>query len=370
MQCQKCKREIPDDAALCCYCGRRIQKAAGHKRHRPNGAGSVYKLTDKHRTKPWAMAKGGKVLGLYATKAAAMEALEKLSGKPIGDAIDLTLADIHTLWMAQHYPRIKDDAKLAYDSAWAKLEPLAGRKMRTLRTEDVQKIVDADVEKGLSRSTTQKIRTLYSQLCQYAMKKDIIDRNYAQFLILPKQKAIIRDVFTDEDIRRLKDDAADGNETSMVILILIYTGYRLNELLLKPLDQVDLEMGVLFGGEKTDAGRNRIVTINPAIRPYVEYFASRATGSLFLSGYSGNLLRNNFARRDFAETLERLQISGPDRKLHPHCTRYTFATRAKSAGVDDDALKRVMGHTDFRLTSDVYIQNDIDRIRAEMDKIR
>lgn len=135
------------------------------------------------------MAKGGKILGRYATKTAAQEALEKLAGKPIGDAIDLTLQEI-SHFEGPALPRLKEDACLAYDLAWSKLEPLAPRKMRTLRTEDVQKIVDADVAKGRSRSTVKKIQTLYSQLCQYAMRKDILDRNYADFLVLPRQEPV------------------------------------------------------------------------------------------------------------------------------------------------------------------------------------
>lgn len=275
MLCPKCRREIPDDSNICCYCGRVIHRLEPRPRKRPNGSGSVYKLTDKRRTRPWVMAKGGKILGRYATKTAALEALEKLAGKPIGDAIDLTLEEIYTLWKAQHYPRLKEDASLAYDLAWSKLEPLAARKMRTLRTEDVQKIIDADVEKGRSRSTVKKVQTLYSQLCQYAMRKDIIDRNYADFLVLPRQKPVQRDTFTEAEIKTLKADADAGNETSMIILILIYTGYRINELLQKRRDQVDLEQGVMYGGEKTAAGRGRVVVINDAILPYVRYFMPR-----------------------------------------------------------------------------------------------
>ena len=105
--------------------------------------------------------------------------------------------------------------------------------MRTLRTEDVQAIVDADVAKGCGRSTTDKIRILYSQLCQYAMRKDIIDRNYTQYLVPPRRQPVQRDTFTEDEILRICADADAGNETSMIIIILIYTGYRINELLKK-----------------------------------------------------------------------------------------------------------------------------------------
>lgn len=127
------------------------------------------------------------------------------------------------------------------------------------------------------------------------MRKDVIDRNYADFPLLPRQKPVLRDTFTEKEHQRLKADAHAGGETSMVILI--YSGYRINELL-KRRDQVDLDKEILYGGMKTPTGKSRFLVIHPAIRPYVEYFGDRATGPLLLSGYSGNLLRSNFARRD------------------------------------------------------------------------
>ena len=45
MNCPKCLKLIPDDALLCCYCGKRIQQDPNRKKKekRPNGTGNVYK---------------------------------------------------------------------------------------------------------------------------------------------------------------------------------------------------------------------------------------------------------------------------------------------------------------------------------------
>lgn len=94
-----------------------------------------------------------------------------------------------------------------------------------------------------------------------------------------------------------------------------------------PMGGVDLQRWIFVGGEKTEAGRNRIVPILGVIRPFVSYFYERATGDLFLSGYSGNLSGGNFRKRDYYPTLERLGIRTAQRRMNPHSYRYTLATR-------------------------------------------
>ena len=44
MICPRCNKEIPSDAALCCYCGRVFQrKPVSHVHQRSNGTGTAYK---------------------------------------------------------------------------------------------------------------------------------------------------------------------------------------------------------------------------------------------------------------------------------------------------------------------------------------
>ena len=61
------------------------------------------------------------------------------------------------------------------------------------------------------------------------------------------------------------------------MVILIYSGYRINELL-KRRDQVDLDKEILYGGMKTPTGKSRFLVIHPAIRPYVEYLGTAPQG--------------------------------------------------------------------------------------------
>lgn len=124
-----------------------------------------------------------------------------------------------------------------------------------------------------------------------------------------------------------------------------------------------------FSTPNTASRKNRIVPILSVIRPFVEYFHARATGDLFLSGYDGNIKGDNFRKRDYYPTLERLGIRTAQRRMNPHSCRYTLATRGHSLSIDDDTLSKILGHADFDVTSDIYIQDDISKLHQEMSKL-
>lgn len=369
MVCPKCKKSIPDDAALCCYCGKVFIRKKRQVRRRPRGTGSIRKLTDIRRSKPYRVERCGQWLGDFPTAEAAQVFLDKINAKPrLADSINMTLNDCHDLWLERDYIKLTPKGKETYDTIWPKFEAVKDLKMRDITAETIQPLIDEEVHKGRSRSQQEKIRSMYSLLCQIAMEKDIIDRNYASFLRLSSQGAVVRDVFTSSEIQTVLEDAATC-ETSKIIAILLYTGFRINELLLMPHNRVNVQEWYFIGGEKTEAGMDRIVPIVNTIRPFVQYFYDRAKGPQFLSGYAGNQTASNFRRRDYYPTLERLGIRSEDRQMRPHSCRYTLATRGHSLGIDNDTLVKILGHADFDTTSQYYIQADLDKLHSEMAKI-
>ena len=72
---------------------------------------------------------------------------------------------------------------------------------------------------------------------------------------------------------------------------------------------------------KTEAGENRYVPIHPKIKEYIEYYYNRTTA---------------------------------DELYSPHCTRHTFITNAKSAKIDEYALKVIVGHEIGDVTEEIY----------------
>ena len=133
---------------------------------------------------------------------------------------------------------------------------------------------------------------------------------------------------------------------------------RIGELFSLPL--ADYHETYVVGGEKTKAGRDRVIPIRPEGKPYFAYFAEKATGKLLLSGYEGQKIPANFRRRDYYPMLDRLGI----KRKTPHATRHTYATRAVKEGLPPEFLQKIIGHADYSTTANIYTHLDPDTLVA------
>ncbi|MDR0406313.1 MAG: site-specific integrase [Clostridiales bacterium] len=227
----------------------------------------------------------------------------------------------------------------------------------------------------LSRSTKTKVRILCGLLYKYAMQNDICNKNYACFIKLPKAEKTEKSIFTDLEIKRLESNVSIPYADT--ILILIYTGLRISELLELSRFGVDLKAMTITGGLKTDAGKNRTVPIHPKILPYIKKYyddgcdrlitKSRETGDKnnkkIVSGVP--ITAKYYRKSIFAPIMEQLGIVGKT----PHATRHTCATLLARAGADTNAIKMILGHSDYAFTADTYTHTDVNFLKEQMVKI-
>ena len=69
--------------------------------------------------------------------------------------------------------------------------------------------------------------------------------------------------------------------------------------------------------------------------------------------------------------MRELGINKPDdpHRIKPYAMRHTFATLAYQAGVKPDLLIKMIGHTNIKFTSKVYIHNNIAEYAREIQKV-
>lgn len=355
VQCRKCKAKMPDDGKFCPYCGTRQEREPRKTLKRANGTGTVYRLQGRRR-RPWAAAKNRTIIGYYETKAAALEALNRLTGRSLDERYNMTFEDVFQAWKEEHYKEITDAGRASYNRAFDVFSPLHKKKFRELRTADFQAVLDPYMKQ--SHSTLSKHKQLITQMSAWAMREELITTNFAKFVRIPENVKKEKEIFSDDDIAKLE---ADSSDAAKIVLMLIYTGMRIGELFTLLLE--DYHETYVIGGEKTEAGRNRVIPIRPEGRGYFAHFAQQAEGPLLLSGYTGQRIPNNFRKRDYYPLLERLGIEHKT----PHATRHTYASRARRAGVPPEILQKILGHADYSTTANIYVHTDIEELLAAVE---
>lgn len=263
----------------------------------------------------------------------------------------MTFADVFEAWKAEHYKEITGAGQASYNRAYDVFAPLHRKKFRELRTADFQAALDPYMKQ--SHSTVSKHKQLVTQMSSWAMREELITTNFASFVRIPENVKKEKEIFSDDDIAKLE---ADGSDATKIVLMLVYTGMRIGELFALPAE--DCHETYVVGGEKTDAGRNRVIPIRPEGRGYFRYFAQQADGPLLLSGYAGQRIPNNFRKRDYYPLLDRLGI---ERKT-PHATRHTYASLARKNGMPPEILQKILGHADYSTTANIYVHTDVEEL--------
>lgn len=343
---------------------------------RENGEGSVYKRKDLKR-RPWVaalptsfhldenkkMVKKQEILGHYATSKEAKQALESFLRNPVTE-INMTVNDLHKIWISRpEYTGISKQSRDCYDAAWKKIpEDVKSIKMRELRTEDIQRCIDLYSEQ--SETSISYIKISFSRLFTLAMERDICHKDYSKFVKLPKKKKNEVHPFTINEVSKIKKAAQNKVPYADVILILIYTGFRISELLALTPDDYVSEECMLIGGLKTEAGENRHVPVLPVIRPYIEARIAQG-GKRLVCKDDGSGYSSSYMRKKYYEALEKIGVQ----KLSPHSCRKTCATMMVENGVSPEATQMILGHEEYSTTLKYYTLISDDMLANEMAKI-
>ena len=120
----------------------------------------------------------------------------------------------------------------------------------------------------------------------------------------------------------------------------------------------------VVGGEKTEAGRNRMIPSRPEGRKHFAYFAARAKGPVLISGYAGQQAPANFRKRDDYPLLKKLEI----KRKTPHATRHTYTSWVRKTGIAPEVLQKILGHADYSTMANIYVHTDAEELIAAVER--
>ncbi len=328
----------------------------------PNGYGCITKLSGKRR-RPYAIRitvgfndKGTqkyKYLSYHATKKEAIIALAEYNKTPYDlNANSITFAEVYERYIADIKSTASKTMLIRLKSLFNHSEKLHKVVFKDLRRAHLQGVID-EIETPNAKKT---VAGFYRKLYKFALENDIVFKNYAESLVIPSIKVQNeKTVFTETEIAKLWSSAGE-NVNIDIVLILLYSGMRVSELLTLKKEQINLAENHIIAGSKTEAGRDRYIPIHRRIKPIIEqHIAAHDNEYLFVSKNNTAISYNAFHSRRFSPLMEKLEMQHTI-----HETRHTFISNLHAVGADQLAVKKIVGHVSNDTTeSYTHIQKDI-----------
>ena len=408
VKCPECDLQVSDKALSCPHCGypmkSDVKKSRPTKKRMrlPNGFGRITEIKGKNLRKPFrAMLSVGKNCygqpiarllkpeAYFATYNEAYAALVEYHKNPYDLSPAISVAELYEKWTDEYFKTLKSDSSVrTIKTAWAYCSSVYNMRAADLRARHIKGCMEhgtaivRGVEKHPTASIKSRIKSVFNLMLDYALEYEIVDRNYARTFDISNEIIKEREntkrghiPFTTDEIQKLWDSVDDVAYVD-VVLIQCYSGWRPQELGLIELKNVDLEQGIFVGGMKTEAGTDRIVPIHSKIRQLVEkrYNEALTIGSEYLincTDVSTHKSRIKFTydkyQTRFTKIRERLSLNPEHR---PHDGRMHFITMAKKYGVDEYAIKYMVGHAINDITEKVYTKRETDWLKSEIEKIK
>lgn len=123
-------------------------------------------------------------------------------------------------------------------------------------------------------STKDAIKAVMGKVFEYAMQNDLVKNDYFKYLEYDKDDVKIkRERFTWKEIEKIQTDA--NQYSNQILLLLLHTGLRANELFELPLKNVHLKERYLDITKAKNKSSIRRVPIHDMILPIVRTLYSR-----------------------------------------------------------------------------------------------
>lgn len=279
-----------------------------------------------------------------------------------------TFKEMAETWLEKHLSHIEakkgnvsDQLSRSYNAAIAKCASIHGKKIDRIKFQDVQDIADSIA--AMSTSTVTNVKTVLFETFDLARKQKHITENFINDIdfLYHKTENKIHSSFSREEVSMLWENSHDKN--IRIILIMIYTGMRIEELLSMKTQNVHLDEKYMIGGIKTDSGKNRIIPISDKIDIFVrELYCTENT--YLLSHDSKRYSRVVFMQNIWEPSMQMLCL-----KHLPHDTRYTCATLMDRANVNENSKKTILGHAKKGVTNSIYVEKDLQDLLDTINMI-
>ena len=270
--------------------------------------------------------------------------------------------------------------------------PILGeRKITELGRREIQEFLTQQKKGGnmrsgekLSATSTNMMLSILNLAFEYACNMEYIEENPCVRVRRTKAETKKIEAFTVEEQRAIEVEIARSDDRRLHgILICLYTGLRIGELLGLTWKDVDFDRGVIkitktVYREKDENGMWQLCVDTPKTKasdriiPLPEYITNMLHQD-YESAQTPYVVENKkgerMSIRSYQYIFEKLTERAGVRKLNFHALRHTFATRAIECGMDIKTVADIMGHQNASITLNRYAHCMLDHKIEMMQKL-
>lgn len=221
---------------------------------------------------------------------------------------------------------------------------------------------------GLSVNTVLGIVSVLKQSLNNAVVLGVVDKVFISSIRLPQATEKKISAFERNEQQKIEQFCINSKKANYIgIIVCLYTGIRLGELLALTWSDIDFDRKILHISKtvytaKKDGKRTvivdkpktknsiRSIPLSYQLTRLLKAIKKQSKSEYVISTKYGGIVSERSYQRTFASILRQCNV----RYKNYHSLRHTFATRALEYGVDVKTLSEILGHKNASITLNRY----------------
>ena len=263
------------------------------------------------------------------------------------------------------------------------IKDLGEYELDELKPNVLQDFLLKKIDDHYSTNTIKGIVSVLKQALRLAITLEFVDKEYCSNLKMPSSEEKEISVFTKKEQQVIELFCLNHKKRNYIgIVICLYTGIRLGELLALTWDDIDFNSNLLTINKTSYSAKvdgktqiivdkpktkksNRVIPIPNQLVKLLKVIKKESNSKYVITTRNSGMVGNRSYQRTFKFILKKVNV--PYRNFHS--LRHTFATNAIELGMDVKTLAEILGHTNAMITLNRYSHSLLNYKIEMMNKL-
>lgn len=263
------------------------------------------------------------------------------------------------------------------------IKDLGEYELEELKPNVLQDFLLKKIDGNYSTNTIKGIVSVLKQALRLAITLEFVDKEYCSDLKMSSSEEKEISVFTKKEQQVIESFCLNHKKRNYIgIVICLYTGIRLGELLALTWDDIDFNSNLLTINKTSYSAKvdgktqiivdkpktkksNRVIPLPNQLVKLLKIIKKESNSKYVITTRNSGMVGNRSYQRTFKFILKKVNV--PYRNFHS--LRHTFATNAIELGMDVKTLAEILGHTNAMITLNRYSHSLLNYKIEMMNKL-